>query len=413
MVSEVTAGESSAISGWVNHLLNLFGSFVLSAIAAIALIANIIVETFNPARLGAVLVVLLVLHLFRYPRFFFSREIGLYASFAGYMLISLLWTNDIELATNTLLPTIDCVLVMLLVGALATFHDLRAVLAGLLSGFLVCAGYYDLTRGFPFVRPDEFSYNAVAGMFLFGLVITLTFGWVARMRILPLVLAPILMLHIAATTSVKTNLGVLLGAIAACVFYFAHFIALMRRNAIPLVIVAGLIVYAGASNEGIIDTVQAGIDRVTLGANVLIAREDRTGVTEFGARKGWEESGIAGWAENPVFGHGVEAFRDDFGMTSHSTPIDVLYNAGLIGIALFYGIFASIALRLYQTRASRLGNLRALLLAVLVCYAFISLSGTMHYSTYLAVFIAICSALLVPEQARNLRTAISAEAAAS
>jgi hypothetical protein len=52
------------------------------------------------------------------------------------------------------------------------------------------------------------------------------------------------------------------------------------------------------------------------------------------------------------------------------------------------------------------------LLAVLVCYAFISLSGTMHYSTYLAVFIAICSALLVPEQSGKLRTAISAESAA-
>jgi O-antigen ligase len=240
-------------------------------------------------------------------------------------------------------------------------------------------------------------------MFLFGLVITLMFGWAMRWRILPLALGLVLMLHIAATTSIKTNLGVVLGAAAACFFYFAHFITLIRRNAVVLAVILGLIVYAMASNEAAIETFQEGFDRVVLGANVLIARDDRTGVTEFGARKSWGESGLSGWAENPLFGHGVEAFRDDFGVTSHSTPIDLLYNAGLIGFVLFYSIFVSIAWRLYEARNKRLGNLRALLLATLVCYAFMTLSGTMHYSSHLAVFIAFSSALLTPRRVRGLR----------
>lgn len=35
-------------------------------------------------------------------------------------------------------------------------------------------------------------------------------------------------------------------------------------------------------------------------------------------------------------------FRSQFGITSHSTPIDVPLNSRLIGFALFYALFASI-----------------------------------------------------------------------
>lgn len=413
MARPLTATEPSELGRWANRLFNLFFSFVMSAVVAIALIANIIVESFNPARLGAILIIVLALHLLRCPRLFYCREIALYATFAGYMVVSLLWTHDVVLATNSLLPTLDCVLVLILVGALATYHDLRAVLAGMLAGFLVCAALYDVTHGFPFVRPDDFSYNAIAGMFLFGLFITLMFGWATRMRIMPLALGLVLMVHIAATTSIKTNVGVVLGAAAASLIYFNRFITLIRRNAMALVVIVGLIVYGVVSNKAFIETVQGGLERVGAGVNILIAREDRTGTTELGARKNWGAEGITGWQENPIFGHGVEAFRDDFGVTSHSTPIDLLYNAGLIGLTLFYGIFASIGWRLYQARNMLLGNLRALLLAVLVCYAFISLSGTMHYSTHQAVFFALSSALLRPRRVARIRSAVPAMAALS
>jgi hypothetical protein len=407
----VAASEPSEIGRWTNRLVNLLGTFVMSAIAAIALLVGNFIESFNPARLGVILVVLLALNLLRYPRLFFCREFTLYFTFTGYMLVSLLWTNDVVLATNSLLPTLDCVLILLLVGALVTYHNLRAVLAGMLAGFLVCAAFYDVTHGFPFVRPDAFSYNAIAGMFLFGLFITLMFGWAMRMRILPLALGLVIMVHIAATTSIKTNLGVALGGAAAALMYFKQFMTLIQRNAIALIVVVVLIVHAVASSEVFIETVHGGLDRVSAGVKILIARDDQSGATEFGARKNWGAQGITGWLENPLFGHGVEAFRDDFGVTSHSTPIDLLYNAGVIGLTLFYSIFASLAWRLQQTRHRRHDNLGALLLAVLVCYFFMSLSGTMHYSYHLAVFIAISSALLRPERVRGFRAAASAAVA--
>jgi hypothetical protein len=400
---------------WVNSLFNLFASFAIAAITSILIIASILIEDLNPVRLGVILVLLIGLHLLKHPRLFFCRELGLYALFAGYMIVSLLWTNDVVLGTNSVLPTLDCVLIMILVGSLVTYHNLRAVLGGMLAGFLLCSLYYDATSGFPFSRPDDFNYGAIAGMFLFGLYLTLALGWATRRRLVPLVLALILMVHIAATTSIKTNLGVVLGAFASLLIYFKQFMRLVARNAIALVIVAALIVYAIASNKAFIETVGAGLDRVSTGATVLMAKQDDQTRTnrQLGARKNWGTEGIAGWEENPLFGHGVEAFRDDFGVTSHSTPIDLLYNAGLIGLLLFYSVYLSIAWRLHQARKMHLGNLRTLLLATLVCYGFISLSGTMHYSFHQAVFFALSGALLRPRRLPRRRSALPIAAAAT
>ncbi|MBT8080442.1 MAG: hypothetical protein KJO31_17820, partial [Gammaproteobacteria bacterium] len=111
-------------------------------------------------------------------------------------------------------------------------------------------------------------------------------------------------------------------------------------------------------------------------------------------RSYWAKRGIEGWTASPVFGHGVESFRATHGITSHSTPIDLLYNTGVIGLFLFYGMFISIAWRILRTASADDNGLRPLLFAALSCYAFITLSGTMIYQTFLAVFIAFGVSLL-------------------
>ena len=102
-------------------------SFTLSAIGAIVLMVNVVVESFNPARLGVVLVALILLHFLKRSRFLFCREIALYVAFVAYMFITVLWTPDAALAMNTLLPALDCILVMILFGALATYQDRKSV----------------------------------------------------------------------------------------------------------------------------------------------------------------------------------------------------------------------------------------------------------------------------------------------
>ena len=164
----------------INRSFGLLVSAALAAVSTMVLMVSVVVESFNPLRLAVVLAVLIAVHCMRYPRLMFCREFGFYTTLLGFIGLSFLWAPDAALGLNTLIPAVDFVLTLLLFGSLFTYHDLGAVLAGTLGGFLTGAGAYTYLVGFPFVRPEGFSYNGVAGMYLFGLLITLLVGWHSR-----------------------------------------------------------------------------------------------------------------------------------------------------------------------------------------------------------------------------------------
>jgi hypothetical protein len=380
--------QLAQVAGWMS-------TFALATAAALAPMLNACyVDAFNAARLSVVLVFLLGLHLLRYPRITIGREFIVYTCLLLYMATSTLWTPKPGIADNTLWPGLNFLLILMLFGSMVMFHDLGAVFTGMVFGFLCGAGSYTFVSRFPFARPEDFSYNAIAGMYLFGLFSALLWGWHTQQRLLCLLMATVAMLLIAATTSIKTNLGVLLGAMTAALIYFTTFMRILGRSAVALVVICMAIGYAIASNDALLERLQEGIDRVTAGAQVLSAREDQSQGTSFNDRQYWQKVGIAGWTRNPVFGDGVEAFRADVGLTSHSTPIDLLYNFGLIGFALFYALFALLICRLYTTRRLQLGALPILIFSGVVCYLFMSLSEPLHYSAFLAIFIAVTLGLL-------------------
>lgn len=412
MSHAAVTSRPSSVQVRLNRFVGLSASFALAAVTGLALALDAFVESLNSARLGAVILALFLLHLIRVPRFVFTRELALYAAFLGYMVVELLWTDDLELARNTLIPAAAFLLILVQLGALATYHDLRAVLGGVLVGFLIGAAYYTRTTGFPFAYPADFSYNAVASAYLFGFIVALLLSLYKRSSGPVLLIALVLMLHVVATTSIKTNLGIALGALAAGMFYFRHFAKALRRNAVPLAALATLLAIAVASNEALVERLQSGMDRVALGIEVLQARENVAGYSALSDRDEWLREGLSGWARNPLFGHGVEAFRSRFGSTSHSTLVDLLYNSGLAGLALFYGIFMATTLRLLSAR--RAGRtVDALIFGALVCYVFITLSGTMHYNSSLAAFIALGTAILRSHSSEPSRSEISQRAAHS
>ncbi len=152
--------------------------------------------------------------------------------------------------------------------------------------------------------------------------------------------------------------------------------------------------YALVTTEAITMLLKGGFDRIAVGLDVLQARQDQAGYSGFEEREYWMHEGLQGWARNPLFGHGVEAFRADYGITSHSTPVDLLYNTGLVGFCLFYALFVLLLYRLFRARRMPARTLHALVLATVVCYVFVSLSGTMFYHPYLAIFVAAAAALL-------------------
>jgi O-antigen ligase len=91
--------------------------------------------------------------------------------------------------------------------------------------------------------------------------------------------------------------------------------------------------------------------------------------------------------------------------------VDLLYNSGIIGAGLFYGMFLSLAWRLLQSRDRSSNVVRAIVFGGLVCYLSVSLSGTMHYNPFLAVFMAVSTALLSRPRLRNSRDRVAAEPA--
>jgi O-antigen ligase len=375
--------------------LNVCSTFVLAALATYLVISNVYGDLSHPGLMAAELLLLLAAHALGHLRLWVSRELLLNIAFLGYCALSLAWTENTRLALTTVPAIINCALVLILFSALAAYHDLRALLAGMVAGFLAAAAMYTVTSGFPFSYPDDFSYNSIAAMYLSGLFIIALFGAYMRMRVLPLVASAVLLLLIAATTSIKTNLGTALGIVAAGVLYFRRSVKSIVTAMLVVAAIAVGIAYGISSNPALAERLQHGLGRVSLGVAVLTNREADSGTTGLGNRKGWEKGGLRGWAATPVFGNGVEAFRADFGTTSHSTPIDLLYNSGLIGAGLFYGMFVSIVWRLLMARNRERRAVRARIAAALIAYLFISLSGLIYYDEFVSIFVALSSGLLM------------------
>jgi hypothetical protein len=378
----------------VNVLFESLFSTVFSGLASLAVTVNAYAESSRPVRQIFVLSLLIGSHLLVKRKLWISRELKIYLAFLAYMCLSLLWTENVALAIPTLNLAVSFALILMLFSALVMYHKRRAVVNGLLGGFLIGAGLYTLTKHFPFAYPDDFSYNTMAGMYLFGLFCTILFGWFTRRTLIPVALSLVLFFLIAATTSIKTNVGIALGVGAAAVLYFRHFIRAMRRMLLMFIAFGVLIGFAINSNDALVERINAGATRVSMGVGILLAREDVEGGTAFDERRQWKDDGIKGWLRSPVFGNGVEAFRADYGVTSHSTPVDLLYNAGLVGFAFFYAILASIALRLRRATDASVASFRAFLAGLWVCYGFMSLSEPMYYDAFLAVFIAASTAFL-------------------
>ena len=369
--------------------LGWLGTFAMSAVTALTLVMDASMLEFNSARVAVVLLVVALLHVVRFGRIVVRREAVFYACFLAYMLVQLLWTDDRAFALNTLMPATNFLLVLLIFGSFVAFHELRAVLAGALAGFLLGAAYYTATSGFPFRYPAEFSYNAIASMYLFGFILTLFLATLARRRAALLVLAVVVAVHIVATTSIKANVGIALGVAGAALIHFSHVSRMLWRNALVILAVGAVVAVSIASNEAAVERIRSGAGRVELGIQILLAREDLPGYSAFEKRASWQREGFRGWADNPVFGHGVETFRAERGFTSHASHVDIAYNSGLIGLVLFYAIFVSVFMRLYRARNAGFQNARIVILGAAIAYLFISFAGTIYYLATLAAFLAL------------------------
>ena len=240
-------------------------TFVLAALATYLVTSIVYGDLSHPSIISIELVILLGAHALGYLRLWLSREILFNLLFLGYAVLSLAWTDDLKLALITMPTIVNFSFVLIFFSALAAYHELRVMLAGMAGGFVVAALAYTLAAGFPFSYPQDFSYNAIAGMYLFGLFIITVWGAYTGRNLLPLAAAVVLLVLIAATTSIKTNLGAALGISLSGLLYFKRSVKSVVRGTLVLAVVAVAVAYAVSSNPELLERVQNGFERVSLG----------------------------------------------------------------------------------------------------------------------------------------------------
>src|SRR5579885_3362520 len=190
------------------RLVDWMEPFGFAAALGFAAIMNAIYadKLFSAVRFAVVLVALYSMYLVLRLRMRFFREVVIYVCFLLYMALSTLWAPNLNDAANTLWPAFNFLILMLFFGSMVADCNLRGLLAGMAFGFGCGAAFYTLTTRFPLVRPDDFSYNAIASIYLYGLFSILVWAWYTKRRLLGLMMAIVAMMLIAATTSIKTNL---------------------------------------------------------------------------------------------------------------------------------------------------------------------------------------------------------------
>lgn len=253
------------------------GTLILAGVATFAITVSEYGDMSHPTLVTAQLLVLILLHTVRYLRFWTSREILFYVGLFAYSLLSVSWTEDMHVAVNTVPSLTNFLLVLVLFSSLAAYHELGTLLAGMAIGFAAAAMLYTLTSGFPFSYPEDFSYNTIAAMYLFGFFVIIVLGSYRRWTVVPLTVGLVLLLLITATTSIKTNLGVALGIAGATVLYFKPTAKGLIRGLMIAAALAAVVGYAVRSDPALAETVKNGLERVTLGFAVLTNREGDSG----------------------------------------------------------------------------------------------------------------------------------------
>lgn len=380
------------------------GTFLIATTASILLsMGSLFPPYMGTALMSAGLVAVLFIVVIRYERLCFAREHCIYMALCLYMLIAMLWTDNNVLAINTLVPALNFLLAITIFSTLTAYDDSLSAINGFFVGLFLTVTAYVMLTGYPLNHPSWYSYNAVAFVFLFALFLTSLIAGYQRFRWPFFAFFFLFLALLVATTSIKANLGLALGVIFMIPVFYRECGRLILRYWLPVLLIFSVAAFFTLSNAAAVDRIASGLDRIALGVQILLIRDDIAGYSAFDSRTQWVTFGLKQWLSNPIFGHGVEALRDEIGITSHTTVVDLLYNFGLIGLVLFYSIFLSIVHRLRTTKRCLNAHVRPLIFAALVCFMFATLSATMFTHAILAAVTGISIGLLRDSSKANRR----------
>jgi O-antigen ligase len=125
---------------------------------------------------------------------------------------------------------------------------------------------------------------------------------------------------------------------------------------------------------------------------------EQSGDTSFDTRSGMISRGLDLWVSSPLFGHGNEGFRvmSGFGGYSHSTPIELLVNYGVIGLICYYLFYVLLIRKLLPMLRSQSDYVRVYgfwILLSLACILFWSAAAVCYYEKPIAMLLAALAGL--------------------
>lgn len=120
---------------------------------------------------------------------------------------------------------------------------------------------------------------------------------------------------------------------------------------------------------------------------------EESGDASFDTREEMIFSGIDLWLSSPLWGHGNEAFRvmSGFGTYSHSTPVELLSNYGIVGFVCYYLFYVQVFKRaraLARSQNHHLSVAGAWVILSLTCLTLWSLAAVCYYEKAVALLLA-------------------------
>lgn len=186
----------------------------------------------------------------------------------------------------------------------------------------------------------------------------------------------------------------------------------VRSSALSELVAAALLaiaVLSGLANVGTTKSAVTGAEPPPGGHYWISRKGFHGGESSLDVRMNMLSEAFGLWKSKPVFGTGlgiyyhVSSKKPDASpahLTLHSTPLWILTEMGLIGLAVFGASFIFFCFRIYPGRDSGPGpghdppaRIRAAILAVLACFAVMSISMEVMYQRHLWVLLGIGLAL--------------------
>ena len=354
----------------------------------------------------------------------FGREVGLLVAWLAFSTLPSFFAPDVETAFFKALTMLQLVALVFCVQQVMVWQKSVAFLL-MLYGVAVAMAYgvtftelsisqvadTELREGGERVASTLVNENKFGAACVMGLSLCLLSAAVGGARWLQLlwaIVVPLLMFAAMNSGSRTALLGAVL-VLAGSAWAFKVWRGAFLTRAIvtaPVFAVVGAVLFIVAQSNPIVaerieqtfDAEGAIVTRVSEFFTFLATGDSRAESGEsIDSRTDMIGEGIAILSDNPVIGVGLDNFRhvSEAGTYSHSNPIEVSVSTGLVGLLLYYSIYALIGWRALVLNVRSRGHaVPRMVLVAMAGYSLMDLTHISYYEKTSWLFLALLTATL-------------------